>query len=126
MNDMTGLDMLRQRLTSEFPYVSIDTARRMASQPDATWHTVVRKYVDDPDPSVRVVAAKLIAPFDRDMARRSLESLLLADDPVFRDLAGQAMVQGIAGDFGELRRFLRSASPLTRVTAAGRVLELTR
>lgn len=126
MNDMTGLPMLQQRLTSEFANLSIATARLMAGNPDGTWNTVVRKGLNDPDPAVRVIAAELLATVSREEARQALERLLLDDNPVIREKASQAMVQRIAGDFATLRRFLRAGDAAARVAAAGRVLELTR
>ena len=126
LNDMTGVGMLQQRLGSDIAYLRIDTARRMAGNPDGAWQTAVRKALDDPDPLVRVTAAELLATHDRDLARNALEGLLLDDNPVIREKASQAMVQRIAGDFATLRRFLRAPDLAARVAAAGRVLELTR
>ena len=126
MGDMTGIAMLRQRLFSDVPHLSIGTALLMASRPDGEWQTVVRKGLSDPDPTVRVMAADLLALVDREAARASLEQLLLDDNPVIREKASQSMVRKIAGDFGTLRRFLRSGDLAARVAAGGRVLELTR
>ena len=126
MNDQTGIEMLQRSLTSEDAHIRIDTARRMASQPDGTWQNVVRGLVSDRDPSVSVYAAELIAPFDLDLARQALERLLIDTNPAIRELAGRVMVQRVANDFAGLRRLLRSPDTRTVVAAAGRVLELTR
>jgi HEAT repeat protein len=131
MNDMTGLPLLQMQLTSENANLRIGAARFMAGQPgggqpDATWLTVVRGLVGDPDPAVRVQAAELVAAYDLDLARQSLEGLLTDENAAIRGLAGLAYIDRVATDFGTLRRFLRSPDGLTQVRAAGRVLELTR
>jgi hypothetical protein len=55
-----------------------------------------------------------------------LEALLLDENPAIQQMAAQALITATAGDFTVLRRFLASAIPLARVTAAGRVLRATR
>lgn len=126
MGDMTGINLLQERLNSEFPYVSVDTARRMSGNPDGAWKAAARKGLSDPDPGVRLKAAELLAPTERDVAKDTLERLLLDSNPAIRELAGKVMVKAIAGDFSTFRRFLPSADPGIRVAAAGRILELTR
>jgi HEAT repeat protein len=126
MNDMTGIQLLMKQLASNVPAISIGTASLMASNPGPEWHAAVKKGLSDPDPAVRVMAADLLALADREASRVALEQLLLDDNAVIREKASQAMVQKVAGDFGTLRRFLRSGDALTRVQAGGRILELTR
>jgi hypothetical protein len=115
-----------KQLASNVPAISIGTASLMASNPGPEWHAAVKKGLSDPDPAVRVMAADLLALADREASRVALEQLLLDDNAVIREKASQAMVQKVAGDFGTLRRFLRSGDALTRVQAGGRILELTR
>jgi HEAT repeat protein len=133
VNDMTGLPLLQKQLTADDANVRVGAARVMAvqpgtggPQPDPTWQTVVRALAVDPDPAVRVQAAPLIAPFDHEAARISLEGLLKDDNPAIRELASRAIVRKVAGDFTALRRFLAWPDGETRIQAASRVLELTR
>lgn len=126
MNDLTGLPLLQRQLTSEIATLRVGAAELMASRPDAAWMQVVRALVTDPDPGVRLRAAKLIAPFELDLARQTLEPLLVDSNPAIRQLAGVAITDRTATDFATLRRLLRSAELSTRMRAAGRILELTR
>jgi len=126
MNDLTGLSLLQRQLTSEIATLRIGAAELMASRPDATWMQVVRSLVTDRDPNVRLRAAKLIAPYELDLARQTLESLLVDPNQAIRQLAGVAITDRTATDFATLRRLLRSAELSTRMRAAGRILELTR
>jgi len=126
MGDLTGISMLQERLNSDFPYVSVDTARRMSGNPDGAWKAAARKGLTDQDPGVRLKAAELLAPTDREVVKDTLEALLLDSNQAIRELAGKVMVKAIAGDFATFRRFLPSGDPAIRVAAAGRILELTR
>jgi hypothetical protein len=131
MNDPTGLPYLQKQLTSESPFIRIGTAELMAGrpgsvQPDATWVRVVRELAQSNDSYIRAKASGLLAPYDLETARQSLERLLSDDNPVVRDLAGKLMIDGVASDFTTLRRLLHSQSALTRVQAADRILKLTR
>lgn len=134
LGDMSGLAYLQSRLTQErFPdgtspsFVRLAAARELAAgQPDATWLSVVRDSLVDPSPEARILAAELLAPYDVDMVRGSIERLLREDNPAIRERAGKLLVQQVAGDFGTLRRMLRSPEASVQVAAAGRILELTR
>jgi len=126
MNDMTGIQLLLRQLASNVPALSIGTARLMSGSPSPEWLAAVQRGLSDPDPTVRVVAAELLALADREASRAALERLLRDDNPVIREKASQAMVQKVAGDFGTLRGFLRAGDLGARVAAAGRILELTR
>jgi hypothetical protein len=126
MKDMTGLPLLQQQLTSEFGAIRSHTAQLMASAPDATWQRVVRDLVSDADPSVRVQAASLIAPYDLELARQALVGLMADSNPAIRSLAAKATVQRVATDFGSIRRLLHAEDAAVQVAAAGRLLELAR
>ena len=126
MEDTTGLAVLQRQLNSEFPTVRAGAAEDMASHPDPAWQAVVRGLAADGDPAVRLKAAELIAPFDHDLAKGTLERLLADENQAIRELATRVMADRVAGDFGTLRRLMRSADPVSQVRAAGRVLELTR
>ena len=126
MNDLTGLALLQRQLTSEYSTMRVGAAEQMANRPDGAWMQVVRSLVTDPEPSVRLRAAKLIAPFELDLARQTLESLLVDSNQAIRQLAGMTIAERTASDFAALRRLLRTNDLPIRMRAAGRVLELTR
>jgi HEAT repeat protein len=126
MGDRSAVTFLQQQLTSDYAPVRMSAASAMASDPDGTWQTVVRSLTGDQDPSMRVQAAGLIAPYDLELARRTAEELLNDDNIAVRELAGRILVEKIATDFATMRRMMRSSMPLTRVAAAARVLELSR
>ena len=126
MNDLTGLSLLQRQLTSEYSTLRVGAAEQMASRPDGTWMQVVRALVTDQDPHVRLRAAKLIAPFELDLAKQTLESLLVDNNQAIRQLAGMTIADRTATDFVTVRRLLRTTDMPTRMRAAGRILELTR
>lgn len=126
LNDPTGLPLLTERLASEEANVRRGAATMMATQPDGNWLGVVRGLTADKDASVRAEAARLIAPYDLELARRTLEQLLIDANPAIRELAGKTMVERVANDFATLRRLIRSSDAMTQVAAAGRILELSR
>jgi hypothetical protein len=126
MGDMTGLALLQRQLTSEVPQIRKGAAEMMASNPDATWHQVVRGLISETDPVVRLGAAQLLAPFDLDLSRQTLEALLVDSNGAVRQNAALAMVERTATDLRAIRRFLRSTDDLVRVKASGRVLALSR
>lgn len=131
MNDVTGLPLLQKQLTSDDAYVRLGAAQMMVGQPggvqpDAVWVRVVRELAVSSDPAIRIQASGLIAPYDLELARQTLERGLSDDNTAIRDIAGRLLIENVATDFGTLRRLLHSGSALTRVQAADRILKLTR
>ena len=63
-------------------------AREMASQPDGNWQGIVRALTSDPDPAVRLEAARLIAPYDQPLARSVLDTLMRDDNLGIREARG--------------------------------------
>jgi HEAT repeat protein len=126
LDDDSGEAWLRSLLASEHATIRVAAAEALKRDPQADWLTHVRQLTADRDPSVRRLAAELIAPHDPELARATLEPLLADPNPAERQAAQHAYVEITVGDFGVLRRFLRSDDPGTRVRAAGRILELTR
>jgi HEAT repeat protein len=98
----------------------------LASQPDATWQALVKGLASDPDPVVRLDAARLIAPYDQPLAKQVVDGLMQDQNIAIREAASGVLVDRVAADFPTLRRLLRSADVLVRVKAASRMLELTR
>ncbi|MBA2258696.1 MAG: HEAT repeat domain-containing protein [Acidobacteria bacterium] len=126
LNDMSGLGLLTKLSASEHAGVRLAAARELASQPDGAWQTLVRSLTADPDPSVRVEAARLIAPYDQPLASSVLEGLMRDANVGIREAASDVLVQRVAADFTTLRRLLHNSDMMTRVRAAGRILDLTR
>lgn len=126
LGDFSAVGFLQRQLTSEAATVRIQAAEYMVNRPDGTWQQVVRALVADSDPAIRIRAARLIAPFDLDLARQTLEAAAVDGNPAVRNLAGKAVAERTATDFGVFRRLIRSPDPEVRTRAAGRVLELTR
>ncbi|HXT68911.1 MAG TPA: hypothetical protein VN700_04110 [Vicinamibacterales bacterium] len=126
LSDGTGLPMLQKELVSEASTIRARVAEYMSAAPDQSWQGVVRGLVTDANPDNRLTAAKLIAPYELELARQTFEALLLDENPAIRQMAGIAIAERTAVDFSTLRRLLRQAEAPIRVRTAGRVLELSR
>lgn len=126
LGDHAGVNLLDELMTSEHPAVRLSAAEASAVQPTPSWLAVVRGLTSDPDSTIQLGAARLIAPFDQHLAAAVLERLATAQNPAIREEAGRAFVQHVAADFASLRRYLRSPHSLTAIRAASRILELTR
>jgi HEAT repeat protein len=126
LGDTTGLPLLRQMEVSEHAMVRADALEATAVSPDSGWQAAVRDLLRESDPSVRLKAAKLLAPHDLQSSAIALEGLLTDSNLAMREAAGAAFVGQVASDFGVLRRFLKTGDQLTRVRAAARILDLTR
>ena len=72
------------------------------------------------------VASTLIAAYEPDTARATLEPLLTHANPAEREAASISYIQIAVDDLAVLRKFLRTGDIDTRVRAAARILELTR
>ena len=126
MGDSSGQSLLQTWLTSDVPDVRLKALQASASRADATWIAAVRQLLQEADPLIRIGAARLLADHEPSTARWALQQLANDTNPAVREAAAQALPEVIGGDFGELRRFLRSGNPVTRVRAAVRIFELTR
>jgi len=126
LEDYSGVDLLDELMASAHAAVRLSAAEAMAVRPPASWIGVVRALTSEDDASVQLGAARLIAPYDPQLAASVLERLSGSDNPAIREEAARVFVQRVAGDFPELRRYLRSTDPLTAVRAAARIIELTR
>ena len=80
----------------------------MAVPSDTSVLPVVRSLASDPDPVVRIGAARILAPYDQPLAQSLLEAAGQDPNPSVRELASQALATRVAGDFASLRRLLRS------------------
>jgi HEAT repeat protein len=127
MNDLSGITLLRQLESSTEAGYRLAAAEAMSGTPDAAWQALVRALAQDAaDATIRAAAARLIAPYDQALAKVTLERLQSDENIAVRELAANTYIETIAGDFATLRRFLRHSDAMTRVRAAGRILELTR
>ncbi len=126
LEDMRGVPLLQQMLASEHANLRLSAVDRMASHPDAQWRSAARDLTRDPDAAVRVMAARLIAPYEPDVAAATLDRLLEDGNLAIREEAGRVMSERVARDFAGLRRLLRHADNLVAVRAAARILDLTR
>ena len=71
-------------------------------------------------------AARLLATQDPAAAQAVFERLATDPNLTIREDASRAAAATLPGDFTRLRALLRNTDRLTRVQAAGRILELTR
>ena len=126
LGDDSGATLLDQLLLSEHAAVRMGAAEALSVRPGGAWLSVARALADDPDQSVQLQAARLLAPYDRELAERVLTRLRQSENPAVREEAGKVLAERVANDFATLRRLLRSGEPVTAVRAAARILELTR
>jgi hypothetical protein len=126
LGDATGLSFLREQERSEHAMVRVQALEATSVTPDAAWQASVRRLLADPDPQVRLLSARLLAPYDVAAAGQTLEGLFSSENLAIREAATATFVKEVATDFGILRRFLRATDQGTRVRAADRILGLTR
>jgi HEAT repeat protein len=126
LEDMSGMAILQKQLDSEYAAVRYGALDAMSSHPDAAWVNGVREVIRDSDPTIRLYAARLLAPYDPDLAKSVLDQLLTNDNLAVREEASRVLAERVAGDFATLRRLLHSSDAIVQVNAAGRILELTR
>jgi sulfur carrier protein len=126
LGDKTGEAVLQKSLESEHGALRLAAVEAMSSRPDAFWQNVVRSLTADANVTVRMQAARLIAPYDNTLARVTLEAGLATRSGEIYDLAAQIMAQHVATDFAILRRLMRTTTGLVQLQASARVLQLTR
>ena len=126
LGDFTGRVELDAAAKSDQPARRLAAAEAMSSRPDATWQSAVRVLTKDPNATIRIEAAKLIAPYDAALARATLDHELSSANATMRTFASQTLAQSPAADVATLRKLLRSTDTLAQIFAASHVLELTR
>jgi HEAT repeat protein len=126
LDDNTGAQLLDQLLASEHPAIQLAAAEALSVRPGGAWQNVVRVLTGNPDQLIQLTAARLIAPYDRELAESVLERLRLSENLAIREEAVRVLADKVANDFRTLRRLLRTSDATTVVTAADRILELTR
>jgi HEAT repeat protein len=126
LGDMTAAPFLRDLMNSEHAMVRAQALEALASDPNGLWLSAVSVLLTDPDPMVRLIAARLAAPHDPAGAAAAAERLRQDENLAVRQAADRVYVEQLVTDFVTLRKFLRSADPVVRAGAAARILELTR
>ena len=126
LGDKSGETLLQKSLESDHGALRLAAIEAMSGKPDAVWQNLVRSLVADSNPTVRMQAARLIAPYDNTLARVTLEGFLANRTGESYDFAAQILAQHVATDFAMLRRLIRSTTGQTQLQACGRVLQLTR
>ncbi len=126
LGDSAAMTQIHEWFRSDVADVRLKAAEFTSVNPDATWQTHVRQLLQDPDPMVRIGAARLLGKHDPGAAMWALQSLANDENLAIREEAQRVLPEAIGGDFAELRRYLRAADADTRVRAALRIVELTR
>jgi thiamine biosynthesis protein ThiS len=126
LGDKTGEAVLQKSFESDNGALRLAAVEAMSSRPDGAWQGVVRSLTADTNQTVRMQAAKLIAPYDNTLARITLEAGLASRTPEIQAFAAQILAESVATDFAMLRRLIRSTTGLAQLQAAARVLQLTR
>jgi HEAT repeat protein len=126
LGDPAGMSQAYQWFQAEAGDIRLRAAEVTAVNPDANWQSHVRQLLQDPDPMVRIGAARLLGKHDPGAAMWALQPLTSDENLAIREEAQRVLPEAIGGDFAELRRYLRAADADTRVRAALRIVELTR
>ncbi|MEO7190771.1 MAG: HEAT repeat domain-containing protein [Vicinamibacterales bacterium] len=126
LHDYSGVSLLQTLQTSEAPLLRVQALEAMSSEVGPPWIDAVRVLLSDADPQVRLLAARLIAPYDSGAASAAFNALMTDSNIAIQEAAGRVYVEQVVTDVAAMRRYFRSGDPLTRVTSANRLLELTR
>jgi HEAT repeat protein len=126
LGDRSGAELLQTWFSSDVADIRLKAAEASASEPDAAWLSRVHQLLQDPDPVVRIGAARLLADHDPEGARSVLQALTGDANLAIREEAARTLPAVIGGDFGELRRYLHAGDAVIRTRAALRILELVR
>ncbi len=126
MDDGSGLAVLRQFEESEYPAIRLAALQATRTKPDGGWTSRALALLQADDAMVRVQAASLVAPSDREAARQALDAMAGHENIAIREAAERAVADVVAVDLPTLRGLLRSGNPPVRVAAATRLLEQMR
>jgi HEAT repeat protein len=125
LHDGQGSSFLWDLYTSPHALIRAQALEATATEPTPAWLSGVRQLLTDPDPQVRLLAARLEAPHDPAAAAAAVQDLLRDGNIAVVEAATTALAE-VATDFRSLRQLLRNGDLLIRVNAAARVLALTR
>jgi HEAT repeat protein len=126
LGDQSGTSLLQKLATADAATDRLTAAQALSVRPDGNWLALVRQLTEASEPDVRLGAARLLATQDPAAAQAVFERLATDPNLTIREDASRAAAATLPGDFTRLRALLRNTDRLTRVQAAGRILELTR
>jgi hypothetical protein len=126
LKDGAGTAFLRDLENSPHPLLRAQALEATSSAADPSWVASVRPLLTETDPHVRLIAARLIAPYDGAAALSVVQSLLNDSNLGIRDEAALVYSDRVASDLPTLRIYLHNGRAIMRVNAAARILELTR
>ena len=97
-------------------------AQAMAVRPGAGWQTLVATLATDPDAEIRLAAARVMAQFAPDQARRVAESLAGSSDAYVRAEATRLLISDMTQDLKTLRMTLLDTDKTVAIAAARAIL----
>jgi hypothetical protein len=101
-------------------------AQAMAVRPGAGWQTLVATLASDPDAEIRLSAARMMAQFDPDQARRVAETLAGSSDAFVRAEATRLLIRDMTQDLKTLRMSLLDTDKTVAIAAARAILMVGR
>ena len=127
--NFSGAAILREMAADPNPKhgsVRRTAAQYMASRPDEEWKALVRGLLNDEDPTVRLDAAVMLAPYDKAAAQPVIDALRNDPNPAIREMLQQIEADQPTSNLPTLRGLMRRGAALVRIRAAARILALTR
>jgi hypothetical protein len=130
LGDPTGREAVNAMVASRVPDVRLMSAEAWNGE-DGPWVPAVLPLLDNPDGDIRLRAARLVAPFHLEAAKRTLEQAAGDPNPAIRAEALKATADvaqrnAAITDVPTLRARLRDADPAVRFYAAAGLLALAR
>ena len=130
MGDPDGQAFVDKMLDSDVPDLRLMAAEAFDGRP-GKWTSAIAPLLENRDGTLRLEAARLLAPVNPEAARRVLSEAATDPNPVVRSEAVRIMeetsttVPAVA-DLPQARRLLREKDPAVRVFAAGVLLAAAR
>lgn len=124
LGDPAGQAAVDRMLDSEVPDLRLMAAEAWNGQP-GPWVEAIRPLLENMDGTIRIQAARLIAPVDPAAADRVLSAAASDENPAIRAEAVRAGAESgdnIFVNVAQLRRLLRDADPAVRLHAAAVLL----
>ena len=130
LRDPEGQSRVQQMLASEVPDIRLMAAEAWDGQ-DGPWVAAITPLLENRDGLTRFQAARLIAPVNPELAKRTLQEGLADPNPVIRAESAEIMEQSVeeyplVADLGHLRRLLRERDQTVLLHAAGAILAVAR
>lgn len=130
MGDPEGQAFVDRMLQSDVPDLRLMAADAFDGRPGA-WMSAIAPLLDNRDGTIRLEAARLLAPVNPEASRRVLSEAAADANPVVRSEAARMMEEititvPAAADLAQARRLLRDRDAAVRVYAAGVLLTAAR